>query len=111
MSSRRLSCAGCRIHVRASSPNIALLEGNCPICEAKLRPVSSASSVMGFRSFDLDVLSEHDANGSSLTPGEPVDLDAHRRAAPSRAYVDVERWPREGGRGKSWAAADRLTAH
>jgi hypothetical protein len=50
--------------VRADDPEIALLEDRCPICGATLRPVSAASEVIGFRSFDLDALSDR--------------LDAHR---------------------------------
>ena len=58
MSARHLSCDGCRIRVRASAPEIGLLEGSCPICGAELKAVPFPSGVLGFRSFDLDALSE-----------------------------------------------------
>jgi C4-type Zn-finger protein len=76
-----LSCPGCRIRVRASAPEIDLLEGRCPICGATLRAVSSASGVMGFRSFDLDALSEQEPSGPPPTLAQPVDLVARREAA------------------------------
>jgi len=75
-----LSCPGCRIRVRASAPEIDLLGGRCPLCGATLRAVSSASGVMGFRSFDLDALSEKEPSGPPPAPGKPVDLVARRGA-------------------------------
>ncbi len=114
MSSRNLSCPGCRIRVRAGAPNVHLLEGNCPICGATLRPVSSAASVMGFRSFDLDALSEQDLSDPPSTPAEPVDLvarRARREAASARGDVDGERWTDDGDSVTSRAVASWLTRY
>ena len=58
MASRHLSCPACRIRVRADAPAIAVLENRCPLCGAALGAASSAAEVIGFRSFDLDELSE-----------------------------------------------------
>jgi hypothetical protein len=97
MSPRHLSCEGCRIRVRASAPEIALLEGSCPICGAKLNAVPSSSGVMGFRSFDLDAFSESGPSERPTTPAQPVDLVARREAALSRDGFDADRWSDEGG--------------
>jgi hypothetical protein len=97
MSFRHLSCPACRIRVRASAPEIGLLEGSCPICGAALRPVSSSSGVLGFRSFDLDALSEQESSGPPPTRGQPVDLVARREAAMARDDADDQRWSDEGG--------------
>jgi hypothetical protein len=97
MSSGHLSCPGCRIRVRASAPEIDLLEGACPICGKKLRAVSSASGVLGFRSFDLDALSEQESSGPPLTLGQPVDLAVRREAALAQDGFDADRWSDEGG--------------
>jgi hypothetical protein len=70
---RHLSCPGCRIRILANVPGIELLEGGCPICEATLRPVSSAQEVMGFRWFDLDALSDGGLSGAPHAVGRPVD--------------------------------------
>jgi hypothetical protein len=95
MSSRHLSCQGCRIRVRASAPDIDLLEGACPICGAKLRAVPFPSSVMGFRSFDLDALSEQWSSERPSAPAQPVDLGARREAALERDGFDADRWSDE----------------
>jgi hypothetical protein len=97
MSSRHLSCEGCRIRVRASAPEIGLLEGRCPICEAKLRAVPFPSGVMGFRSFDLDALSDQGSSDRPPTPVQPVDLAARREASSTRHGFDAGRWSGEGG--------------
>jgi hypothetical protein len=107
MSSGHLCCPGCRIRVRASAPEIDLLEGGCPICEARLRPVSSASDVVGFRSFDLDALSELESSDPLPMPGRPVDLVARREAASAEGDLDARRWSDEGGSVKSEAVAER----
>jgi hypothetical protein len=60
MSSRHLSCVACRIRLHATAPEIDLLEGMCPICEARLKLASSVADVTGFRLFDLAVLSERE---------------------------------------------------
>lgn len=74
MSVRHLSCRCCRIRVLATAPAVDLLEARCPICEAALTPVSSASSVIGFRSFDLDAFSDSE-------PGRPPHALAWRSLA------------------------------
>jgi len=82
MSSRNLSCPGCRIRVLANASNIDLLEGRCPVCGARLRTVESSASVMGFRLFDMSALSQEDASAPPPTPGwDPVDLAVSRAAA------------------------------
>jgi hypothetical protein len=109
MSSGNLSCPDCRIRVRARAPEIALLEGRCPICGATLEVVSSASSLIGFRSFDLDELSGQDGSGPPPSPPEPVDLLA-RREASARDQVSAEAWPDAGNSVGSRALAQRLPA-
>jgi hypothetical protein len=84
MSFRHLSCPACRIRVRASAPEIGLLEGGCPICGAALTRVSSSSGVLGFRAFDLDALSEQESSDSPPVPGKTVDLVARREIALAR---------------------------
>jgi hypothetical protein len=110
MSSDHLSCEGCRIRVRASAPEIALLEGSCPICGAKLTAVPFPSGVMGFRSFDLDVLSGQEPSDRQRMPAPPVDLVARREAALARDGVDAERWADEGG-GVNGEAVAEWPAH
>jgi hypothetical protein len=97
MSSRHLSCQDCRIRVRASAPEIDLLEGSCPICGATLEAVPFPSGVMGFRSFDLDALSELGSSDRPLAPTQPVDLAARREAAVARDDVYADHRSDEGG--------------
>ena len=97
MSSRHLSCQGCRIRVRANAPEIELLEGSCPICGAELRAVPFPSGVLGFRAFDLDALSEQGSSDRPPAPAQPVDLVARRGAALERDGFDEDRWSNEGG--------------
>jgi hypothetical protein len=111
MSSRHLSCHGCRIRVRASAPEIELLEGSCPICGAKLRAVPFASGAMGFRLFDLDALSGQESSDRSPTPAQPVDLVARREAAVARDGFDADRWSDEGGSVSGEAVAEWPAAH
>jgi hypothetical protein len=106
MASRHLSCPGCRIRVRASAPEIGLLEGRCPICGAALTPVSSSAAVLGFRSFDLDALSEREPSASPREPGQPVDLIA-RREAESEGYPRAQRWWDESGSVSREAVSER----
>jgi hypothetical protein len=112
MSSRHLSCQGCRIRVRASAPEIDLLEGDCPICGAKLTAVPFPSGVMGFRSFDLDVLSEQASSAEQASSGRPpapvpaVDFVARRKAALALDALDTERWSDEGGGVSAAAVAE-----
>src|SRR6185312_8241713 len=91
-----LCCADCRIRMLASAPEIDVLEGRCPICEAALNAITSAAGVVGFQSFDLCVLSDQ-ASGD-LPPGRPADLAARRNDASARDGLDVDRWSDEGGR-------------
>jgi hypothetical protein len=95
MMSRHLSCAACRVRLRASAPEIAVLEGRCPICGATLTPVSSAAGVVGLRSFDLDALSQSDDQRGP--PGNPVDLATRRSAASASDDLDADGWSDDGG--------------
>ena len=97
MSSRHLSCEDCRIRVRANAPEIELLEGRCPVCGAKLKVVPFPSGVVGFRSFDLDALSEQGSSERPPAPAQPVDLVARREAALAQDRLDDDRWSDEGG--------------
>jgi hypothetical protein len=106
MSSRHLSCQGCRIRVRASAPEIELLEGSCPICGGTLRAVPFPSGVIGFRSFDLDALSQQGSSHRPPTPAQPVDLVARREAALARDGFDADRWSDEVGCVSSEAVAE-----
>jgi hypothetical protein len=96
MPSCHLSCPGCHIRVRAGAPEIAILEGNCPICGATLLPALSAASVMGFRSFDLDLFAEQDVSHPPITAEEPVDLASRRERASARDAANAERWSDDG---------------
>jgi hypothetical protein len=106
MSARHLSCQGCRIRVRASAPEIGLLEGRCPVCGAKLNAVPFPSGVMGFRSFDLDALSGQESSERSPTLPQPVDLAARREAALARDGFIADRWSDDGGSVSGEAAAE-----
>jgi hypothetical protein len=97
MSSRHLSCEDCRIRVRANAPEIALLEGRCPICGAMLNVVPFPAGVVGFRSFDLDALSGRGTIDRLPVPTRPADLVARREAASGQDHVDAHRWSDEGG--------------
>jgi hypothetical protein len=111
MSSRHLSCQACRIRVRASAPEIDLLEGGCPLCGAKLGAVPFPSGVVGFRSFDLDVLSEQGSSDRPRTPPPLGDLVARREAALARDGFDADRWSGEGGSVSCEAVAEWPAAH
>jgi len=89
MSARHLSCPCCRIRVLASAPAIDLLEARCPICEATLTPASSASSVIGFRSFDLDAFSESEPRQPPQVLAWPSNLAARREAELARNDLDA----------------------
>jgi hypothetical protein len=90
MSVRHLSCPGCRIRVLANAPAIDLLEARCPICDATLTPASSASSVIGFRSFDLDTFSDSEPRRLPRALASPSNLGARREAALARDDLDVQ---------------------
>ncbi len=113
MSSLNLSCADCRVRVRASAPEIDVLEGDCPICGAPLQAGATASSLIGFRSFDLDALSDHAENDRPPpTYPEPVDLVARRNAASAAGQLGVGHLPDDDGGGVGGRAlAERLPAH
>lgn len=110
MPSGNLSCPDCRIRVRAGAPEIALLEGRCPICGATLEVVPTASSLIGFRSFDLDELSARDGSAPPRSSAEPVDLVARREAASARDQASAEGRPDAGNSVGSRALAQRLPA-
>jgi len=111
MSSRHLSCEGCRIRVRAGAPEIGLLQGRCPICGARLRAVPFPSGVMGFRSFDLDALSDQRSSDRPPTPAQPVDLAARREAALARSDFDANHWSADGRSVSGEAVAEWPVAH
>jgi hypothetical protein len=92
-----LSCPACRIRLRADSPAIAVLEGRCPICGAALREVASASDVVGFRCFDLDVLSEQESHDQPRSALDPAWFLSRREAASVRDAQAGERWSDDGG--------------
>ena len=79
MSRRHLGCVACRIRLHATAPEIELLEGMCPVCGARLSLASSACDVMGFRLFDLSVLSDQESSERASVVGRPVDLVARAR--------------------------------
>jgi hypothetical protein len=97
--------------VRASAPEIELLEGSCPICGTKLTAVPFSSSVVGFRSFDLDALSGQGSSDQPPTPAPPVDLVARRKAALARDGFDADRWSDDGGSVSGEAVAEWPAAH
>jgi hypothetical protein len=97
MSSRHLSCEDCRIRVRASAPEIGLLEGRCPICAADLKAVPFPSGVLGFRSFDLDVFSRQGTSDRLGAPAPPADLVPRLQVALARDRVEADRWSDDGG--------------
>jgi hypothetical protein len=111
MSSPHLSCEGCRIRVRASAPEIGLLEGSCPICGAKLAAVAFPSDVLGFRSFDLDLLAEQGSRDRPPSPAPAVDLAARREAALAGDCLDVESLSGKGGGSRREAVAEWPVAH
>ena len=111
MSSRHLSCQDCRIRVRASAPEIDLLKGACPVCGATLTAVPFPSGVLGFRSLDLDVLSERGSSDPPPTPAQPVDLGVRRQAALARDGFEADRWLDEAGRVSGEAVARWPAAH
>jgi hypothetical protein len=61
--------------------------------------------VVGFRSFDLDALSDQASSDPSATSGLAVDLVARREAALVRDDEDAQRWSDEGGSVTCKAAA------
>ena len=88
MSVRHLSCPLCRIRVLAHAPAIDLLEARCPICEATLTAASSASSVIGFRLFDLDAFVQNEPWPPHALAW-PASLATHREAPPIRDDLDA----------------------
>ena len=83
--------------MRASAPEIALLEGRCPICGAELTAVPFPAGVVGLRSFDLNMLSDQVTSDRLSAPSPPADLVARREAAAARDRADADRWSDEGG--------------
>lgn len=107
MAACHLSCPACRIRVRANAPEIAVLEGRCPLCGATLTAVYSGAEVMGFRSFDLDELSEQDADDHADPSAYPADLVALREALSAQDPLAAQRWEDDGGSIGNLAAAKR----
>jgi hypothetical protein len=60
---------------------------------------------MGFRSFDLDLLSEQASDDQPKPPGNPADLVSRREAASARDDLDADRWSDDGGNITSEAVA------
>ena len=105
MATRHLSCPACRIRVRADAPELAVLEDRCPLCGATLRAASPAADVMGFRSFDLDELSEQESDDHANPSGNPADPGARRQAVSAHDGLDAHRWEDDGGSIAGEAAA------
>jgi hypothetical protein len=103
-----LNCPACRIRVRADAPEIELLEGRCPACDATLRQALSAAGVVGFRLFDLDVLTREEPDSGPSSHETAGDLVAYRNAVSARG--DAGRWPLDHGTITS-AAATLPTPH
>ncbi|MHB8490929.1 MAG: hypothetical protein ACYDA6_01770 [Solirubrobacteraceae bacterium] len=105
---RYLGCTACRIRLRATAPEVALLDGLCPICNATLEPAASVGEVLGFRPFELE--GTLDGDGVSATPpaasGGLIDLGAHRKSPSALDGLDAQRWQDEGGRFHREAAAE-----
>jgi hypothetical protein len=59
--------------------------------------MSPASSVLGFRAFDLDALSDHPPNKLPSATGDAVDLFARHATASERHDFDADRWTDDGG--------------
>jgi hypothetical protein len=60
---------------------------------------------MGFRSFDLDALSEQESDDQPNPPGTPADLASRPEAASARDDLDAHRWSDDGGNIASVAVA------
>jgi hypothetical protein len=97
MSCRHLSCGGCRIRIRADAREIDLLDGRCPICAEALGAISPASSVLGFRAFDLDAFSDHPSTKLPSATGDAVDLVARDATASATNDFAADRWTDDGG--------------
>jgi hypothetical protein len=106
MMSRHLYCAGCRIRVRANAPEIALLEGMCPICDTRLQSAPFALGVLGFRLFDLGPLRDGGLSGAPHAVGRQADFVARRGAALPRDEFDAQRSLDERGSFPSEAVAE-----
>jgi len=104
MSSRHLSCLGCRVRVLADAPEIHLLDGRCPICGVTLRAASSASGVVGFRSFDLDGLSEQASDDRPSGSAHHVAFVARRESVWTQDNEGADRWSDDGRAGVRVAA-------
>jgi hypothetical protein len=62
---------------------------------------------VGFRSFDLEALTEQPSNDPAPSEGQLMDLVARRQAALARDDADAQRWSDEGGSVAGEAAAER----
>jgi hypothetical protein len=70
-----------------------------------LRPALYASDVVGFRSFDLDSLSEQVSYDQPNPADNRADLVFRREAASVRDDLDADRWSDDGGNVTSEAVA------
>jgi hypothetical protein len=85
MSLHHVSCAVCRIRLRATAPEIELLDGMCPICGLRLQPATDAASVLGFRSFDWGDDGDQPTGEPSDPAPPPTDMVTRRRVAAAAA--------------------------
>jgi hypothetical protein len=65
---RHLGCESCRIRLRASAPEVDLLDGMCPLCGEPLRLAARVADVLGFGLFDvgLGLPSDHESRRPSV---------------------------------------------
>jgi hypothetical protein len=59
--------------------------------------MAPASSVLGFRAFDLDTLSDHPSIKLPGPTGDAVDLFARHASVGSTNHFDADRWTDDGG--------------
>ena len=69
---RQLGCDSCRIRLPASSPEVDLLGGMCPLCGAPLEPAARVADVLGYGLFDVGL-------------GLPSDLESRRASGAKRS--------------------------
>ena len=90
MSSNHLACAACRIRIRASAPEVHLLDGMCPACGAALEAVASGADVLGFRVFDWSMVIGESWSEQSHLAVAPVDLRLRRERVTALNGPDAE---------------------
>jgi hypothetical protein len=98
MSSNHLSCAACRIRIRASAPEVHLLDGMCPACGAALQAATHAADVLGFRAFDWSMVIGENWSEQPHVVLPPVDLRTRREHVAALNDLDMERSLNTDGR-------------